>query len=238
MRADDKNIFIIVPCYNEASRLATSLKDFLGSPYRFIFVDDGSEDGTLRTLKAGVSLPNYLVSLDKNYGKAEAIRRGMEFLKTAEGFDGAEWIGYWDADMATPLAEVERLLEYERISGGADTVYGSRVMRLGSVIRRNALRHIAGRIFCTFISVIFSLKSYDTQCGAKLFRKKAALAAFAEPFVSRWIFDVEVILRLRNFKQLECPLGRWEDVKGSKLASIKAIFSVAADVARLISKYK
>ena len=234
----DKNIFLIVPCYNEELRLKETLKDFTGSPYRFVFVDDGSTDATRQVLESGVKPPNYYLSLDKNSGKAEAVRAGILFLKTLKEYGEIEWAGYWDADMATPLTEVEYFLRYADLYGGADAVYGSRVMRLGGVIKRHLSRHLLGRIYCTIISTLFGLKSYDTQCGAKLFRKNVLGTAFNEAFISRWIFDVEIILRLKYFKQIECPLKRWEDVKGSKITPFKSFVSVAVDIVKIFNKYK
>jgi len=237
MRGLDKNIFIVVPCYNEESRLGSVLKGFLDSPYRFVFVNDGSRDDTLAVLRNSVKPPNYVISLDKNAGKAEAVRRGIEFIKTLDEFSQAEWVGYWDADMAAPIGEIPRFIDFAELAGGADAVYGSRVMRLGSVIKRSPFRHALGRVFCTLISLMFGLESYDTQCGAKLFKKGALGAAFDAPFTSRWIFDVEIILRLRSFKQIECPLGRWEDVKGSKVAPLKIFLRVAEDIRKIYKKY-
>jgi hypothetical protein len=100
------------------------------------------------------------------------------------------------------------------------------VRRLGANIDRRALRHYAGRIFATLASLVLGMAVYDTQCGAKLFRADAAVArAFAEPFLSRWIFDVELLARLRRetdgeplgTRLLEIPLPSWRDVAGSKL---------------------
>ncbi len=238
MRGLEKNVFLIVPCYNEEKRLGKNLNTFIGSPFRFVFVDDGSKDLTKKILENGVKAPNYFISLPANSGKAEAVRKGVEFVRSLEEYGEADWIGFWDADMAAPLDEVAHMIDFVELSGGADAVYGSRVMRLGSVIKRKSLRHFLGRIFCTFVSMLFGIESYDTQCGAKLFNKAALEKAFAEPFLSRWIFDVEIILRLKGLKQIECPLNKWEDVKGSKISPFNSFAAVAADIIKIYSKYK
>jgi dolichyl-phosphate beta-glucosyltransferase len=210
----------------------------LNSPYRFIFVDDGSSDGTRRFLENNVKPPNYCLFLESNSGKAEAVRRGMLFLKSLNEYNSMEWAGFWDADMAAPVSEVGDFLSYSEFYGNADAIYGSRIMRCGSVIKRRLSRHILGRIYCTIISILFGLKCYDTQCGAKLFRKAVLGAAFNEPFVSNWVFDVEIILRLKEFKQIEYPLKYWEDIKGSKISPLKALPGVAADICRIYRKYR
>lgn len=220
---------IIVPCYNESERLDPEA--FLRTLEKeanlsFLFVNDGSTDGTLHLLES-ISAKNpaqvEVLSLERNSGKAEAVRRGM--LKSLEGpFDN---IGYWDADLATPLSEIEefcRLLD----SNGVELVIGSRVSLLGRKIERNVMRHFVGRIFATCASMLLNIPIYDTQCGAKIFRNTAALArVFGRPFKVNWTFDVEMFARFPIVKHaspretsarwVEVPLAEWVDVKGSKV---------------------
>ena len=93
-----------------------------------------------------------------------------------------------------------------------------------------AVRHYLGRVFATAASLTLRLPVYDTQCGAKLFRcTDEVRALFAEPFVTGWIFDVELIARLIRGRGeggtpvsaaiCELPLYRWADVSGSKVKS-------------------
>jgi hypothetical protein len=110
----------------------------------------------------------------------------------------------------------------------ADVLLGARVRLLGTRIERRAWRHYLGRVFATFASLALRLPVYDTQCGAKLFARSAALeAALARPFRSRWVFDVELLERmlagaggappLSPGRIREVPLAEWRDVGGSKL---------------------
>jgi len=234
----NNNIFIIVPCYNEAARLKERLRDFISSPYRFVFVNDGSSDGTNELLRNNVKDPNYVVSLDRNSGKSAAVRAGVLFIRSLKEFNEVEWVGFWDADMATPIGEIPEFLEYVRDHGDADAVYGSRVLKLGSTIERRFSRHILGRIFCTITSICLGLKCYDSQCGAKLFKKATLDKAFGEPFISKWVFDLEIILRLAGFKQIEYPVTKWEDVKGSKITPLKSFLSVSSDIWKIYKKYR
>jgi glycosyltransferase involved in cell wall biosynthesis len=221
--------FLIVPCFNEAARLPAA--EFAGLLARrpdltLLFVDDGSTDGTadvVEALRAREGGRVELLRLPENGGKAEAVRRGLVVALE----HGAELVGYADADLSTPASELERLLA--RMDAGAPAVLlASRVRLLGSDVRRHAHRHYLGRVFATLASLALGIPVYDTQCGAKLFRRTDALrAARATPFRTRWIFDVELLDRLLRggpgaaplgveaFEEL--PLRAWRDVGGSKL---------------------
>lgn len=221
---------IIVPCYNEAGRLRP--REFVNAVsgnehLHFFFVDDGSGDGTrnlLEDLCRRNSGQMHLVCLERNGGKSEAVRKGM--LSAMES-DSA-FVGFWDADLATPLSELPRLHEVLDRKG-ANMVIGSRVRLLGRTIRRRAFRHYAGRVFATLASLALGLPVYDTQCGAKLFRNTPELrVVFRRPFRTRWIFDVEIFARLLLLERfsngasvaqttVEHPLEEWSDVPGSKV---------------------
>jgi glycosyltransferase involved in cell wall biosynthesis len=215
---------LVVPCYNEAERLdleAFRTFDAGSDQVGFLFVDDGSRDGTRRLLQSnGFDV----LGLDRNVGKAEAVRRGI----VAAMERGAEIVGFWDADLATPLSELPLFLEILKARPAIEMVYGARVRLLGRHISRHESRHYFGRIGATLISKTLGLAVYDTQCGAKLFRASDTMRdVFAKPFLSRWIFDVEIIARFVRLRGrdgaaraiYELPLRVWKDVTGSKLRS-------------------
>jgi dolichyl-phosphate beta-glucosyltransferase len=220
---------IVVPCYNEAERLnSAAFIAVLGDDpdLHLIFVDDGSHDTTFRVLESvrtHASDRITVIRLTENSGKAEAVRAGL--IRALA--DGAAIVGYLDADLATPADEMGRLLARLR-SSNAVVLLGSRVALLGRQIERKPLRHYLGRIFASVASLVLRVPVYDTQCGAKLFRRTPALeAALAEPFLSRWLFDVELLGRilvphpgvvsLQAGEICEEPLLVWRDVPGSKL---------------------
>ena len=220
------NVTIVVPCYNEEKRLDATLFRSFDTAVRFLFVDDGSRDNTRQLLSQLVEgRPNLrAMSLEKNSGKAEAVRRGLLDAMS----EGAEIVGFWDADLATPLSEIPRFLEIFHEKSDVDLVFGSRVKLMGRDIQRRAIRHYLGRIAATAISNVLDLAIYDTQCGAKMFRvDDDARAVFAEPFSTRWIFDVEIlaryIVRARERGETildrvyELPLMHWRDVAGSNV---------------------
>ena len=222
---------IVVPCYNEEIRLDTgAFREYLSrsSSVNVIFVDDGSSDRTLdclRLLQSEFPEKVDLLANTVNAGKAEAVRAGM---LRALANPKVTIIGFWDADLATPLHAVEDLLGVFSSHPFVDIVFGSRVKLLGRDIERRAVRHYLGRVFATCASLVLGLPVYDTQCGAKLFRATPELANVLErPFLSRWIFDVELVARfiqvnhggrdqVRNLIY-EFPLNSWKDVPGSKL---------------------
>lgn len=236
-------LILVVPCYNEADRLDP--RSFLASPspadpVHFLFVNDGSGDDTLQRLHAmHDAAPERVDVLDlqPNRGKGEAVRLGLLQALTS----GPQYVGYWDADLATPL---DAVADFVAILGDRPAVHlvcGARVKLLGRTIERRAWRHYAGRVFATAVSLMLRLPIYDTQCGAKVLRATDTLGAvLAEPFVSRWLFDVELLARLLGAWRAsgiaaeeaihELPLTAWRDVGGSKLvgsAYVRAALSLA-----------
>jgi dolichyl-phosphate beta-glucosyltransferase len=221
---------LVVPCYNEERRLDVETFRRVsvdGHDVDFLFVNDGSRDGTLRLLESlHDSDPTRfaVLNLERNSGKAEAVRRG--FVAAME--QPADYIGFWDADLATPLAELPAFLQILASRPAIDIVMGARVRLLGREISRRPSRHYFGRVGATLISSSLGLAVYDTQCGAKIFRANDTLReVFSRPFLSRWIFDVEIIARYveRLGREpvagaiYELPVTRWHDVTGSKVKS-------------------
>ena len=230
---------IVIPLFNEEKRLdVTRFCNFLqANPCHFYFVNDGSRDQTLGLLeKMERSFPGKVKVLDlrNNVGKAEAVRHGV---LTALGTGDFTYIGYFDADLATPLEEISFLLNY--LKSGPKIVIGSRVKRLGSKITRTPQRHYLGRIFATVASLTLGIKVYDSQCGAKIFERNTAGILFSEPFFSKWLFDLELIYRFKNLDPvnfendiLEAPLRSWTEKKGSKI-SLRDLVKVPIELLKI-----
>lgn len=221
----------MVPCYNEAARLEVArFESYAAQPdaANLLFVDDGSTDGTAKALSGLVRRnPGRVcaLQLEANHGKSGAVRAGV--LAALGG--GPTFVGFWDADLATPLAAISRFVAALEARPALQGAIGARVKLLGTTIERSAVRHYLGRVFATAASLVLNLAVYDTQCGAKLFRAGPLLsAAFSAPFRSRWAFDVELLARLEEAGRrigappveqtvIELALEEWRDVGGSKL---------------------
>ncbi len=244
----DPHLILVVPCFNEEQRIPVDeFRNFRidGARTEILFVNDGSSDGTLRLLESlrDEDPKRYSVlNLEQNSGKAEAVRRGIVTALDRR----PDLVGFWDADLATPLREIAGFLEVFAARPEIEMVFAARVRLLGRSISRNPARHYFGRVGATLISTSLGLAVYDTQCGAKLFRASDAMCQiFAAPFLSRWIFDVEIIARLvrqrgRDDAALaiyELPIMAWHDVKGSKVRSTD-FFRALKDLARIRRAYR
>jgi glycosyltransferase involved in cell wall biosynthesis len=221
-------VVLVIPCFNEERRLdRTEVLRLAQQPgLSLLLVDDGSRDQTravLDELAARSPASIGVLGLAKNSGKSEAVRTGLRQAVAT----GAQWVGYADADLATPVDEIVRLAEIAK-AGDADAVLGSRVAMAGTHIERRPVRHYLGRVFSTAAALTLDARFYDTQCGAKFFRNTELFrAVLEERFHSRWIFDVELLARLlggvgdleglpaKAFK--EVPLQQWTDIPGSRL---------------------
>ncbi|WP_128543189.1 dolichyl-phosphate beta-glucosyltransferase [Larkinella soli] len=240
-------VCIVIPCYNEAGRLPAEVfrtYQQLHPEVRFCFVNDGSQDRTLEVLHqlAGQNPAQVtVVDLKQNQGKAGAVRAGMLQMQQTS----ADYIGYFDADLATPLEAIGQLLAQLDGFPNRQMVMGSRIQFLGTQIRRNAGRHYIGRVIATFISLILQLPVYDTQCGAKLFRRGIVPTVFSEPFISPWLFDVEILARLiRQFgrpgfseKVVEMPLKEWIEQSDSRIR-LSYMFRMPVELYKIYRTYR
>ena len=222
---------IVIPCYNEEQRLQgeTFLRYVASSQStRLLFVNDGSTDGTsdvLHHLAEQAPQAIDVCDLPQNGGKAEAVRQGLLAALTTD----AECLGFLDADLASPLESIPLFLDVFQRRPDIDVVIGSRLPLLGRHIHRNAKRQILGRLFASVASQVLWTPVRDTQCGAKMFRNSSLLrTALSRPFLARWIFDVELLARMKQLRQsqgdrpldevvFEQPLDEWYEVAGSKL---------------------
>jgi glycosyltransferase involved in cell wall biosynthesis len=241
---------IVVPCHNEASRLpCDAFRRFspAGRSVWFLFVNDGSDDGTgpmLDALRDSNPARFDALHLPRNMGKAEAVRQGVLRALPAS----PRYAGYWDADLATPLSEVEAFCDLLDGRPDLEMVFGARVKLLGRNVQRRLVRHYLGRVFATAAAAALGFEIYDTQCGAKLFRVTPALAeVFREPFLARWIFDVEILARFARQRRqsqgptceriiYERPLPEWRDTRGSRLR-LRDFLRAPLDLAHIYWRY-
>ncbi len=242
-RIELTNIGVVIPCYNEERRLR--IDDFINEMVKnpelsLLFVNDGSTDDTLKIIqKICEAAPSraLCLSLGENKGKGEAVRMGMLYLLERKTYN---IIGFWDADLAVPLPEIWDFMDVFRTNPDVQVVIGSRVHLAGRKIERVNFRHYIGRLFATVVSLTFGFDIYDTQCGAKLFKSELLIPVIQKPFFSRWIFDVEFIIRILRLQDksnwlFELPVKKWENVSGTK-RSIAAYINSFFDYITLVRK--
>jgi len=236
-------IIIVIPCFNEETRLPIQdyRKFLFNNGVELLFVNDGSTDQTqlvLNRLKEEFSSQVHILNLPKNVGKAEAVRRG---ILAPVGLDKRDIIGFLDADLSTPFEEIDYFIR-EFGNPRVQFVFGSRISRIGARIKRFDHRHYFGRCVATLVSMYLRLPIYDSQCGAKFFHAGFARKLFMAPFVSRWLFDVEIFRRiaLMNMKVAECslelPLHTWIEKGGSKIR-LKDYLNLPVEFYRIARHY-
>jgi len=238
---------VVIPCYNEEERLSSEeFKNFahknLG--YHLCFVNDGSTDDTLRVLeelKKGNENNISVYNCKKNGGKAEAVRQGMLHLHKDSQLD---YIGFLDADLSTDFRDFDDLVQTLEKSD-YKIVSGSRMSRMGADITKESARKIISMTINLIIRSILKMPFNDTQCGAKIMDRDIVPMLFTKPFITKWIFDVEIFIRMRKHYgkskvlQLICeqPLKRWIHADGSKL-SMKDSVKIVGQLAKIAVTYR
>lgn len=185
---------LIFPCYNEERRLPASLeraREYLaasGLTYEILIVDDGGTDRTTELAEAVAARDPHVRVLryEQNQGKGHAVTYGARHAR-------GQWVLFSDADMSTPIEEIERFLPL--LDSGYDVVIASRGLKESNlVIRQPWYRERAGKLMNFLIRSISGLKFADTQCGFKLFSERAARDIFPNLTIKGWMFDVEVLI--------------------------------------------
>lgn len=236
---------IIIPCYNESARLPKeSFQSYAVNHPEviFLFVNDGSDDDTLQILQSlCTSSDNFqYYNLRHNVGKAEAVRQGI--LHTVQNYS-PDFVGFWDADLATPICEMDEFIHYLS-DYQYNMITGLRLMRLGAKVSRKTFRHFLGRCFATVASNMLHIPVYDTQCGAKLYGIDIIHPLFDKPFISKWLFDVELLARyIQHYgkeaaitKIYEYPVFQWHDVADTKL-HFRDYFRAPFEMIKIHHKY-
>ncbi len=220
---------IIIPCYNEYKRLPVEkFKSFISedNSYYLCFVNDGSNDDTktlLNRLQKFNPLKIKAIHLETNKGKAAAVRTGAQYFNTLQYIDNVAFI---DADLSTSLKDLDALVTKLNHNENLSMIFGSRKGETSNNIKRNYFRKAFSSIVSFFIRFILGLPIQDTQCGAKVFKREIVPEVYNKSFLSKWLFDVEIFLRLKHHlgkKQLvqsikEEPLENWIEVEGSKIS--------------------
>lgn len=227
-------ISIVIPAYNEETRLPGTLRRIAGYlagrrhllPAEVIVADDGSRDGTSR-LAAAFAMPagveSRAVTLPANRGKGAAVRAGLAASR-------GDRVLVTDADLATPIEEIETLLALP-----AGVVAGSRALRRELIARRQPLpRDLLGRCFNVFLRVLRLTSMRDTQCGFKLIDGDLARVLAMQLRIDGFAFDVELLARAARVGQrvVEVPV-RWFHQDDSRVLPIRHGLQMLRDALRL-----
>jgi glycosyltransferase involved in cell wall biosynthesis len=210
---------IVVPAYNEARRLRDTLerlcqfKELRPYSIELMVVDDGSTDQTVAIISQFQGIR--LVRNDRNHGKGFTVRHGV---LEARG----EFVLFTDADLSTPIEEVDKLLSALQ-SSGADAAVGSRALKRELIgIHQPLFRDMAGRFFNLLVRAFTGLRLHDTQCGFKLFKRRSTRRAFERMRVEGFGFDPELLFLIERGggRVVEVPV-RWNDNPATKVRFLR-----------------
>ncbi len=223
MAEGNLRLSVVIPAYNEETRIQRTLErtvEYLDTspwkPYEILVVSDGSTDQTESIVKAFAQThPQVkLLAYQPNRGKGYAVRYG---ILRAQG----EWVLFSDADLATPIEELEKLAPY--LEGGYAVAIGSRPLRDSQlVVRQPFYREMAGRAFNKVVQLLAVRGIHDTQCGFKLFTRESAQAIFSLCRLDGFSFDFEALYYARRlgYSIAEVPI-RWMHQEGSKVRMLR-----------------
>lgn len=238
----DSYLSIVVPAFEESARLGDSLREMVAYLQdknisgEIIVVDDGSGDDTAEVAeKAFAEFPTdngvdtRVIRYEKNRGKGYAVKTGLLAAKGDVGL-------FSDADLATPIGELHKLVDPIR-AGEFDVTFGSRALDRSLIgTHQPWRREQGGKVFNYIVKKSTGMPFWDTQCGFKAFNMEKFRPLLGVMTIERFGFDVEYlyVAHLAGLRLKEIPV-RWNDVAGSKLSVFRDTHRTVREV-RLIRK--
>jgi len=220
---------IVIPAYNEAQRLPATLREIArwaaaqSSSVEVVVVENGSTDDTVGVVRAFAAEHPYVrLIADVPRGKGRAVREGM---LAATG----ELRFLCDADLSMPIEELGKFLD--AAAGGAEVVIGSREAPGARRLGEPGHRHLMGRVFNLVVQLLAVRGFEDTQCGFKLFTRRAADLVFPATRLAGWGFDPEVlyIARKRGLVVREVPIA-WHFDADSRVRPIHDTMAMVREI--------
>jgi glycosyltransferase involved in cell wall biosynthesis len=230
MNSAEPELSIIIPCFNEESRLPDSLEKIAayiqqsGRETEVLVVDDGSTDRTAAVAQLYYQkLPGLrVISNGKNRGKGFSVRHGMQAAK-------GRMVLFTDADLSAPIEEAQKLIKALETN---DVAIGSRAINRNLIsVRQSRFRELAGIIFNSVVRLILRLPFVDTQCGFKAFRREPCRIIFAQQRIERFGFDPELLYLARHhgLHAAEIPV-RWAHSPATKVSMLRDSVQMFVDV--------
>jgi len=232
------HLSVVIPTYNEERRLGGTLErlgNYLaGQSYKseVLVVDDGSSDRTIEIAwNAGLNDRLHVIRHEVNRGKGAAVRTGMS---AAQG----QFALFSDADLSTPIEEIEKF--WPRFEAGYDVVIGSRGLPESRIeIHQSFVREMMGRTFNLLVRALVVPGIHDTQCGFKMFSRRAMDALFPDCQLDGWAFDVELLAMAlsKGFRVAEVPV-RWINSPDTRVRALCASSQMLMDLMRLRRRFR
>ena len=217
--AEPISISIVIPAYNEESRIAATLgllcEHFQQRPWdwEIRLVDDGSTDRTAAIADGfAADEPRLVVQREPHRGKGGAVKAGLLAARSHYRF-------MCDADLSMPIDELKRFLP--PLAGDFDVAIASREGHAARRVGEPFYRHAVGRVFNRFVQTIILPGIEDSQCGFKMFTARAVETIFPHVTIDGWAFDVEAltIARARRLRIVEVPI-EWHYREESRLSIV------------------
>jgi dolichyl-phosphate beta-glucosyltransferase len=234
-RAAIDDVSIVVPAFNEAARIGSTLDDLVAFLSRQAWrweirvVDDGSADGTCDVVDAyRREQANIVLQREPHRGKGGAVKAGLQAATAHFRF-------ICDADLSMPVTELPRFLP--PALPPFDVAIGSREGIGAKRVGEPLIRHLAGRIFNYAVQRLTVPGINDTQCGFKMFTAGAVEAIFPHVTVDGWAFDIEVlsIARARGLRIVEVPI-EWHYRRASQLNLVRDGISMFRELLSIRAK--
>lgn len=222
---------VVIPAFNEATRIGATLESVLdyrdrhGLNWEIVVVDDGSRDATTEIVEGVSGVGVRLIRLPRNQGKGAALRAGV---LASQG----RWVLLTDADLSTPIDEVERL---QSLAVEADLVFGSRAVDGARIeLRQPLYREWMGRTFNLVLRMLGLTTLHDTQCGFKLIRGDVARDLFRRMTIARFAYDVELawLARRHGYRVLEVGVV-WRNSPVSRVRAVRDAARMFWDILRI-----
>ncbi|MEK6281111.1 MAG: dolichyl-phosphate beta-glucosyltransferase [Acidobacteriota bacterium] len=231
------SLSIVVPAYNEGSRLGKSLRAIVtylneyGPDSELIVVDDGSTDNTANAAREELinsgTVRTSVISYQSNLGKGRAVRLGLLASRCPIAL-------FMDADLSTPITETPKLIEPIE-SGECDLAFGSRALDRSLIgVHQPWRREQGGRVFNLAVRLATGLPFWDTQCGFKAFRMNVCRPLVEGATIDRFGFDVELLYLAHRagLRLKEVPV-RWDHAEGSKINLSSDALKMLSEVGRI-----